>query len=301
MGHVLRYGCAVASLVLASSASALTAADRCESGKLTAAGKYELCRLKAESKAVRKNASPDYSKCDEKYSTKWAVYEGGDCPSIGDEAAIQSFITQHTDDVAAALAGGPLPSAGGVPKTGQTTAYGTGSDGDLQKGAARSFTDNGDGTITDNLTGLMWEKKSDDGSIHDKDNGYSWCNDTSPADGTCDTAGNPMDGTMVTTFLAALNGGGGFAGHTDWRIPNRFELESLINLQNLSPATYSAFHTSCAASCTVMTCSCTLVNGYYSSTTYNDLYAWYVSFDGGYVDAGVKGGPGYVRAVRGGA
>ena len=36
-------------------------------------------------------------------------------------------------------------------------------------GAPLSFTDNGDGTITDNNTGLMWEKKSDDGGLHDKD------------------------------------------------------------------------------------------------------------------------------------
>ena len=41
---------------------------------------------------------------------------------------------------------------------------GTGQDGDIQAGATLSYTDNGDGTITDNNTGLMWEKKSDDGT-----------------------------------------------------------------------------------------------------------------------------------------
>ena len=71
-----------------------------------------------------------------------------------------------------------------VLKTGQTncwdslgapiTCAGTGQDGELQKGAARSYTDNGDGTITDNTTGLMWEKLTDDGSIHDWDNVYTW-------------------------------------------------------------------------------------------------------------------------------
>src|SRR5207249_5145188 len=63
------------------------------------------------------------------------------------------------------------------PATGQTTCWdssgnvipcaGTGQDGDLQKGAPLSYTDNGDGTITDNNTGLMWEKLSMDGSVHD--------------------------------------------------------------------------------------------------------------------------------------
>src|ERR1051325_2383439 len=30
------------------------------------------------------------------------------------------------------------------------------------------------GTVKDNLTGLQWEQKTDDGTVHDKDNGYAW-------------------------------------------------------------------------------------------------------------------------------
>jgi hypothetical protein len=46
-------------------------------------------------------------------------------------------------------------------KTGQTNSYSTtGSDGDLQKGVARGYTDNGDGTVTDKATGLVWQKCS---------------------------------------------------------------------------------------------------------------------------------------------
>ncbi len=47
---------------------------------------------------------------------------------------------------------------GAVVKTGQTTSYRTGDDGDLEKGVAwpdTRFTDNGNGTVTDNLTGNM--------------------------------------------------------------------------------------------------------------------------------------------------
>src|SRR5262245_43844520 len=32
------------------------------------------------------------------------------------------------------------------------------------------WVDNGDGTVTDRLTDLTWEQKTDDASIHDKDN-----------------------------------------------------------------------------------------------------------------------------------
>ena len=46
-------------------------------------------------------------------------------------------------------------------KTGQTVSYALGDDGDLQKGVmwpVPRFTDNGSGTVTDNLTGLIWLK-----------------------------------------------------------------------------------------------------------------------------------------------
>src|SRR5262244_923009 len=50
-----------------------------------------------------------------------------------------------------------------VPRTGQTTSYAAGDDGALQKGVVLPtprFTDNNNGTITDNLTRLIWLKKA---------------------------------------------------------------------------------------------------------------------------------------------
>lgn len=50
-----------------------------------------------------------------------------------------------------------------VPKTGQTEKYVDGGDGECQKGVALPnprFTDNEDGTVTDNLTGLIWLKNA---------------------------------------------------------------------------------------------------------------------------------------------
>ncbi|MBI1816547.1 MAG: DUF1566 domain-containing protein [Deltaproteobacteria bacterium] len=187
-------------------------------------------------------------------------------------------------------------SAGGFPASGQTTSYGTGSDGDVQPGATLAYTDNGDGTITDTNTGLMWEKKSDNGSIHDKDNTYTWGMNTSPY---------TMNGTMVTAFLAALNGGGGFAGRTDWRIPSIKELQSIVNYEIAypGPTVSPAFSTGCVASCTVTTCSCTASSGYWSSTTTANSppnYAWVVTFGYGDVYSDYKPLPDSVRAVRGG-
>ena len=68
------------------------------------------------------------------------------------------------------------------------------------------FTGNGDGTVTDNATDLMWEQKTTNGSldIHDRGNTYTWAN-------------------AFDVFIAGVNAEN-FAGHNDWRLPNRFEL-----------------------------------------------------------------------------
>src|SRR5262249_52102968 len=103
-----------------------------------------------------------------------------------------------------------------LPATGQTTCWnssgttvacaGTGQDGELQQGAPLSYTDNGDGTVTDDNTGLVWEKLSLDGSVHDRGNAYTWT--------------NAFAGHVAT--LNAMS----FAGHNDWRVPNVKEMES---------------------------------------------------------------------------
>ena len=85
---------------------------------------------------------------------------------------------------------------------------GTGQDGELQKGLSRSYADNGDGTITDLRTGLMWEKLSHDGTIHEVDNTYAWS--------------QAFDGKI--SILNAI----AFGGHADWRVPNINELASIV-------------------------------------------------------------------------
>jgi hypothetical protein len=158
---------------------------------------------------------------------------------------------------------------------------------------ATRFVDNGDGTVTDNNTGLMWEKKSDDDTIHDKDKSFTWGTISPPYE---------MNGTMVTEFLAALNAGGGFAGYTDWRVPNVNELQSIVNYENRDSAVSPAFDTDCATACTVLTCSCTVSDDYWSAIAYADLpprHAWLVNFLDGQVRAGTKSFQFYVRAVRG--
>jgi hypothetical protein len=185
------------------------------------------------------------------------------------------------------------------PASGQTTSNGPGSDGDVRAGAALSYTDNGDGTITDNNTGLMWEKKDDSGGIHGMNNGYTWGMSDPPY---------MMNGTMVTTLLSALNAGAGFAGHRDWRIPDVKELQSIVDYEiaHPGPTVNAAFHN--AAGCpgctdvTLASCSCTASDFYWSSTTIRGTPggAWVVPFNFGGVGYGDKSFSGAVRAVRSG-
>jgi cysteine-rich repeat protein len=200
----------------------------------------------------------------------------------------------NLDDLDGCSATCTLEPAHQVVATGQTSCWnsagspisctGTEHDGEVQAGRpALAYVDNGDGTITDVNTGLMWEKLSDDGSIHDKDNGYTWAN-------------------AFAVKIATLNAGGGFAGYTDWRVPNIKELISIVNYQNTNPSVSPAFDTGCVASCTVTTCSCTVSDSYWSSSTLADFpfLAWFVDFYHGSMLSVAKPSGWLVRAVRGG-
>lgn len=107
----------------------------------------------------------------------------------------------------------------GVPKTGVTTSYGViGDDGDLQMGRQWShprYTDNGNGTVTDNLNGLIWLKKADcPGIVPSWHDALAACNNL--ASGDCGLSDDSVPG--------------------DWRMPNIKELRSLIHYGFTGPA-----------------------------------------------------------------
>ncbi|TFH50011.1 MAG: DUF1566 domain-containing protein [Lysobacterales bacterium] len=128
------------------------------------------------------------------------------------------------------------------------------------------FVDNLDGTVTDNDTGLMWEKKVDTGGVHDVTNAYTWSQ-----------TGSARDGTLYTDFLETLNRDVTldsdqvcFANHCDWRIPNVVELQSI--LPEGCPTTVS---------CVDETTFGPTDGLYWSSSSATDPLAWDVSFSTG--------------------
>jgi hypothetical protein len=205
--------------------------------------------------------------------------------------------------------------------SGQTAADVSADDGDLRPGSALRFVDNGDGTITDLNTGLMWEKKCDEdppGAIcpeeHDLESIYKWeapCSVSASmrcsADADC-----PMGETCITAgtiwgWLAAINsaGGTGFAGYSDWRVPNIQELLTTLDFGGTPNPLPAQFAGPCTAPCDVTTCSCYSPSEqiYWSSTTVPSFpqSAWYLSYSPLFAFSTPKSIELHVRAVRGGS
>lgn len=134
------------------------------------------------------------------------------------------------------------------------------------------FVDNGDETVTHSKTDLMWKQCSE---------GLSGS--------SCGTGSATALSWQAALQLAeTLNNGVGFAGYTDWRVPNLKELTSIIEVQctnrainaTIFPATMGSF--------------------YWSASPYagNASTAWDVHFNFAYADADNKTDNYYVRLVR---
>ena len=180
-----------------------------------------------------------------------------------------------------------------LPQTGQTKCYdaagseitcrGSGQDGDKLAGAVwpnPRFTDNANGTVTDNLTGLIWLKNAN------CFNKQAWTNALASANtlanGSCDLSDGSAPGT--------------------WRLPNVDELESLVDEGRSNPALPAT-----------QPFTGTQSSSYWSSTDTGEIwgdgarYSWSVDMNYGGVAIRARGGyPGdvgallYVWPVRGG-
>ena len=111
---------------------------------------------------------------------------------------------------------GCLP-VGGLPDTGQDKCYDfsgaeilcgsgyVGQDAEYATGCQPSYTDNGNGTVTDNCTGLMWQQE-DDGISRTWWDQLNYCEELE------------------------------LSGYMDWRLPNLRELHSLVDYSRYEPA-----------------------------------------------------------------
>ena len=123
-----------------------------------------------------------------------------------------------------------------------------------------SFLDNGDNTITDQKTRLIWQKQ-DDGSQRLRENALNYCENLT------------------------------LGGSSSWRLPNIKELESIVDDNNVSPSINTSYFPNTKSSST---------SKYMSSSValYNINYSWTVTFNTG--EASSTASSSYVRCVRGG-
>jgi hypothetical protein len=210
---------------------------------------------------------------------------------------LEDGVAADAIDVALANCGPSSAVPAPVPQTGQTNCYAggalipcdsTGQDGAIQAGVpwpTPRFTDNGDGTVRDNLTGLIWLKQANClGSV-------PWADALAAAHTLASGQCGLTDGSVPG----------------DWRLPNIRELLSLIDFGSESPALSNTAGTG------------TLTEGdpfvgvglgglYWSSTSAGvsadiaSIHAWLVSFQsgGGVTSALLKSDPSGVWPVRGG-
>lgn len=131
---------------------------------------------------------------------------------------------------------------------------------------------NGDGTVTDLATKLMWQQCSAGQSGIDCASGstqeYTWA--------------------QALQYPQTLNSSGGFAGFSDWRLPNQKELLSLVEEACGNPAINLTIFPHTAS------------NWYWSSSPRSHPAgdAWFVTFSNGVSFHSYRKGSHHVRLVR---
>jgi hypothetical protein len=275
------------------------AVGRCDAAKIKCVGRYIAAVSACDAKAARKTSTIDLG-CTYKAAGKLANGVTGcldkagaaaDCSNAGSQssalrAASDTFIHDSLCALDPDNPGCVVPPA--------------------------RFIDNGDGTVTDQETGLQWEQKTGSAAgftdcsatpcldPHAATNAYQWCGDVDH-DGSCDDIfflGFPVwppNGGAFTDFLSTLNAGSGFAGHTDWRVPTIEEL-GVIRLAPFFCSTHPCIDPAFGPTPSAR---------YWSSSDYIDVSfvrtnAWFVDFGNGYVGLEAKTTSCHVRAVRGG-
>ncbi len=138
-----------------------------------------------------------------------------------------------------------------------------------------SYTLNGDGTATDNKTGLTWMRCS---------LGQTW----NAVNATCDNAATTFTWKEALDTAESLV----YANESDWRLPNIKELSSIVETACYEPAINEDIFPATVSSLF-----------YWSSSpkaSSFDGYIWFVTFNNGNDFSSIATDGGYVRVVRGG-
>jgi hypothetical protein len=179
----------------------------------------------------------------------------------------------------------------GIKKTGQTKSYNEDGeeidgglikdDGFYQKGVLPLYSrDDTNGTVTDHVTGLMWQDNVEVYKRWLSEENYLICRED-PHTAACENT----SGDTAMTYCEDLN----LSGYSDWRLPNIKELQSIVDYHEEKPALHDIFQYRRP--------------GYFwSSNTVagQEAYGWMVSFEYGDANGYLKNGHLFIRCVRDG-
>ena len=171
--------------------------------------------------------------------------------------------------------------------------------GDEQDAATSAFS-----CVRDNVTGLIWEVKRDDGGLQDKDSTYSWYSDEVNGGFEGDINGTTTSCSLTNcntqAYVEAINGQG-LCGFFDWRMPTHQELFSIMHLGLTSGVAIDEdyFPNTGTISSTPIWywTSVPSADGVNSDDAQN---AWALDFESGVDNFLNKSTAGYVRLVRAG-
>lgn len=108
--------------------------------------------------------------------------------------------------------------------------------------------------VKDNVTGLIWEVKTDDSGLHDKDDRYNWYSTDTATNGGSNgfdnddgaicfgyTAGNAATYCNTEAYVNRVNATGLCGANSGWRLPNVTELRSIVDLSRNKPSIDPAY------------------------------------------------------------
>ena len=139
--------------------------------------------------------------------------------------------------------------------------------------------------VQDNVTGFIWEVKTDDGSERDKDNTYRWGGLTAIGRNN-----SSREGEYYEDWNSIINvtNGEQLCGYGDWRIPSVEQLRSIVNYSRTNPSIDLYYFPN------------TKSGIYWTASPLADdgEYAWQFYFDYGYDYGDYRHHPSHVRLVH---
>ena len=150
--------------------------------------------------------------------------------------------------------------------------------------------------VQDRVTGLIWEIKTDDNSMRDRDNFYTWYDPATERNhgeagdrngGRCKGKGDCDTHAYVQVINQQQ-----LCGFSDWRLPSRDEMLTLIDYNDSGKGSRASINTDYFPQ--------TVASWYWTASSNPDKpdYAWFVLFRNGLALNALKHQPKHVRLVR---